>query len=74
MALWPSETNTNLNLISWNIARRDDAWRRLLDTDADVALLQERPRLHPMSLPKSSSTESRGGPKVPTPTDRGARL
>jgi exonuclease III len=30
-----------MNLISWNIAQRNEAWRRLLDTDADVALLQE---------------------------------
>ncbi len=30
-----------MKLISWNIAHREDAWRRLLDTDADVALLQE---------------------------------
>jgi endonuclease/exonuclease/phosphatase family metal-dependent hydrolase len=30
-----------MKLISWNIAHREEAWRRLLDTDADVALLQE---------------------------------
>jgi endonuclease/exonuclease/phosphatase family metal-dependent hydrolase len=30
-----------MNIISWNIAQRDDAWRALLDTDADIALLQE---------------------------------
>lgn len=30
-----------MKLISWNIAHRADAWRQLLDTDADVALLQE---------------------------------
>ena len=30
-----------MKLISWNIARRQEAWRRLLDTDADIALLQE---------------------------------
>lgn len=30
-----------LKIISWNIARRDEAWRYLLDTDADIALLQE---------------------------------
>jgi endonuclease/exonuclease/phosphatase family metal-dependent hydrolase len=30
-----------MKLISWNIAQRKEAWRRLLDTDADVALLQE---------------------------------
>ncbi len=30
-----------LKIISWNIGRRDDAWRALLDTDADIALLQE---------------------------------
>ncbi len=30
-----------LKLISWNIAHRQKAWHSLLDTDADVALLQE---------------------------------
>ena len=30
-----------VKLITWNIARREDAWRFLLDTDADIALLQE---------------------------------
>ena len=30
-----------MKLISWNIARRVDAWHRLLDMDADIALLQE---------------------------------
>jgi exonuclease III len=30
-----------VKIISWNIAQRDDAWRFLLDTDADIALLQE---------------------------------
>lgn len=30
-----------MKVISWNIAQRDDAWRRLLDLDADIALLQE---------------------------------
>ena len=30
-----------MKLISWNIARRDGAWRSLLDTDADIALVQE---------------------------------
>lgn len=30
-----------VKLISWNIARREEAWRCLLDTDADIALLQE---------------------------------
>ena len=30
-----------MKLISWNIARRQEAWRHLLDTDADIALLQE---------------------------------
>jgi hypothetical protein len=28
-------------VISWNIARRPDAWQVLLDTGADIALLQE---------------------------------
>jgi len=30
-----------LKIISWNIARRQEAWRRLLDSDGDIALLQE---------------------------------
>ena len=30
-----------VKLISWNIARREEAWRFLLDTDADIALVQE---------------------------------
>lgn len=30
-----------LKIIAWNIARRAEAWRYLLDTDADIALLQE---------------------------------
>jgi len=30
-----------LKIIAWNIAHRDEAWRYLLDTDADIALLSE---------------------------------
>ena len=30
-----------VKLITWNIARRDEPWRFLMDTDADIALLQE---------------------------------
>src|SRR5262249_52327285 len=30
-----------VKVIAWNIARRDEAWRYLLDSDADIALLQE---------------------------------
>jgi len=30
-----------MKLISWNIARREEAWRYLLNSDADLALLQE---------------------------------
>lgn len=30
-----------LKVVTWNIARRDDAWRYLIETDADIALLQE---------------------------------
>jgi hypothetical protein len=30
-----------VKVMAWNIARRDEAWRYLLDTDADIALLQE---------------------------------
>lgn len=31
----------SLKIIAWNIARRAEAWRRLLDSDVDIALLQE---------------------------------
>lgn len=30
-----------VKLIAWNIARRDEAWRALLENDADIALLSE---------------------------------
>lgn len=30
-----------MKMIAWNIARREEAWRCLLDTDADIALIQE---------------------------------
>ena len=30
-----------MKIVSWNIARRDEPWRLLLEMDADVALLQE---------------------------------
>jgi endonuclease/exonuclease/phosphatase family metal-dependent hydrolase len=30
-----------VKVIDWNIARRDQAWRDLLNSDADIALLQE---------------------------------
>ncbi len=30
-----------VKLITWNIARRENAWRSLVDSDADIALLQE---------------------------------
>jgi hypothetical protein len=30
-----------MKLISWNMARRKEAWYPLVDTDADIALLQE---------------------------------
>jgi endonuclease/exonuclease/phosphatase family metal-dependent hydrolase len=30
-----------VKVIAWNIAHRDDSWRSLLDSDADIALLQE---------------------------------
>ena len=30
-----------MKLISWNMAHRGEAWRYLLDSDADLALLQE---------------------------------
>ena len=30
-----------VKVISWNIAHREEAWRALCDTDADIALVQE---------------------------------
>ncbi len=30
-----------VKMITWNIARREDVWRSLVDSDADIALLQE---------------------------------
>jgi hypothetical protein len=30
-----------VKIIAWNIAQRAEAWRLLLDSDADIALLQE---------------------------------
>jgi endonuclease/exonuclease/phosphatase family metal-dependent hydrolase len=33
-----------VKIISWNIARRDEAWRLLADTEADIALVQEAAR------------------------------
>src|SRR5260370_29943037 len=30
-----------VKMITWNIARRKEAWHCLLDTDSDIALLQE---------------------------------
>lgn len=30
-----------VKLISWNIAQQQETWRRVLDLDADMALLQE---------------------------------
>jgi hypothetical protein len=30
-----------MKMIAWNIAQSADAWRLLLDSNADVALLQE---------------------------------
>ena len=32
-----------VKVISWNIAHREEAWRALCDTDADIALVQEAP-------------------------------
>lgn len=31
----------NLKLISWNIARRREAWEALLSSDADIGIIQE---------------------------------
>ncbi len=36
-----------LKIVSWNIARRKEPWRRLLESGADVALLQEASRPPP---------------------------
>ena len=30
-----------MKIISWNVAHRSQCWKRLLEMDADVALLQE---------------------------------
>jgi hypothetical protein len=30
-----------MKVVSWNINRRAEPWRQLVDSDADVALLQE---------------------------------
>jgi hypothetical protein len=30
-----------LKIIAWNLARREESWRSLIGTDADVALVQE---------------------------------
>jgi len=30
-----------MKLISWNIARRKDAWQALLKSDADIGIIQE---------------------------------
>jgi hypothetical protein len=30
-----------LKIIAWNNARREEAWRYLLDSNSDIALLQE---------------------------------
>jgi hypothetical protein len=30
-----------VKMIAWNIAQRPDAWRLLVDSDADIVLLQE---------------------------------
>jgi len=30
-----------VKIVTWNIAQRDEAWRHLANTDADIALLQE---------------------------------
>jgi hypothetical protein len=32
-----------VKVMAWNIARRDEAWRYLLDADADMALSRRRP-------------------------------
>jgi endonuclease/exonuclease/phosphatase family metal-dependent hydrolase len=33
--------NEMMKIVAWNIARREECWRALLGTDADLALLQE---------------------------------
>ena len=30
-----------IRIVSWNIAKKHEPWRQLLDMDVDVALLQE---------------------------------
>jgi len=41
-----------VKMIAWNIGQRAEAWRCLLDTDADIALLQRQPGRR-MMLPAS---------------------
>lgn len=36
-----STVHTVVKMVTWNIAQREDVWRLLLDTDYDIALLQE---------------------------------
>lgn len=46
-----------LKVVSWNIARRDAAWRYLIETDADIALLQEAAE-PPSDVARNISTDS----------------
>jgi hypothetical protein len=46
-----------VKIISWNINHQAEAWRTLLDSDADVALLQEA-GCPPNDLPSHCSTDS----------------
>jgi hypothetical protein len=36
-----------VKIIAWNVAQREAAWRLLLDSDANIALLQEAKELPP---------------------------
>ncbi len=35
------ENDVSITVVNWNINKKDDAWRQLVQMDADLALLQE---------------------------------
>ena len=77
------EDGLAVTVVSWNIAKKHEPWRQLLQMDADVALLQEASlppddvmRLRDATLPPpqrapspwTSAREKRGTPIRGTPT------
>ena len=43
---FPSDVGAMVKLVSWNMAHREKSWRYLLESDADIALLQEAAAAH----------------------------